>query len=66
MSAFILSDRHISTIAIYINSLNDLIDTQELANKLKSINIDSVDYRYDEKTRKQNVNFLIIITINVI
>ena len=52
MSAFILSDLHFSTIAIYIHHLNDNIGIQELADKLKSINIDSVNYRYGEKTRK--------------
>lgn len=52
MSAFICSDLHISTIAIYIHHLNDNIGIQELADKLKSINIDSVNYRYNEKTRK--------------
>lgn len=58
MSAFILSDLHFSTIAIFIHHLNDNIDTQELANKLKSINIDSVDYRYGEKTRKSKVKII--------
>ena len=52
MSAFILSDMHFSTIAIYIHHLDDNIGIQELADKLKSINIDSVNYRYGEKTRK--------------
>lgn len=52
MSAFILSDLHFSTIAIYIHHLNDTIGVEELANKLKSINIDSVNYRYKENTRK--------------
>lgn len=52
MSAFILSDLHFSTIAIYMHHLNDNIDIQELSNRLKSINIDSVDYRYNQKTRK--------------
>lgn len=52
MSAFICSDLHFSTIAIYIHHLNDNIGIQELADKLKSINIDSVNYRYNEKTRK--------------
>jgi len=52
MSAFICSDLHLSTIAIYIHHLNDNIGIQELADKLKSINIDSVNYRYNEKTRK--------------
>ena len=58
MSAFILSDLHFSTIAIYIHHLNDNIDIQELANKLKSINIDSVDYRYGEKTRKSKCKII--------
>jgi hypothetical protein len=58
MSAFILSDLHISTIAIYIHHLNDNIDIQELANKLKSINIDSVDYRYGEKNRKSKCKII--------
>lgn len=52
MSAYILSDLHFSTIAIYIHHLEDNIGIQELADKLKSINIDSVNYRYGEKTRK--------------
>ncbi len=52
MSAFILSDLHFSTIAIYIHHLDHNIGIQELADKLKSINIDSVNYRYGEKTRK--------------
>ena len=58
MSAFILSDLHISTIAIYIHHLNDNIDIQELANKLKSINIDSVNYRYKENTRKSKCKII--------
>lgn len=52
MSAYVLSDLHFSTIAIYIHHLNDNIGIQELADKLKSINIESVDYRYNQKTRK--------------
>lgn len=50
MSAFILSDKHISTIAAFV-SQNANLPIQELANKLKSINIKSVNHRYSEKTR---------------
>lgn len=49
MSAFILSDKHLSTIARLIMPENDV---QAFANMLKSINIASVNYRYNEKTRK--------------
>lgn len=49
MSAFILSDKHISTIARLLMSENDV---QAFANMLKHINIASVNYRYNEKTRK--------------
>lgn len=58
MSAFILSDLHFSTIAIYIHHLNDNIGIQELANKLKSINIESVNYRYKENTRKSKCKII--------
>lgn len=58
MSAFICSDLHFSTIAIYIHHLNDNIDVQYLANKLKSINIDSVNYRYNENTRKSKCKII--------
>ena len=58
MSAYILSDLHFSTIAIYIHHLNDNIDIQTLANKLKSINIESVDYRYKENTRKSKCKII--------
>lgn len=49
MSAFILSDKHISTIARLLMPENDV---QAFANMLKGINIASVNCRYDEKTRK--------------
>lgn len=52
MSAFICSDLHFSTIANHLHNLNNNIVVQELANKLKTINIDSVNYRYKENTRK--------------
>ena len=58
MSAFILSDLHFSTIAIYIHHIDDNIGIQELADKLKSINIDSVNYRYKENTRKSKVKII--------
>ncbi len=52
MSAFICSDKHFSIIAYYIEGSNPSINPQELADKLKSINIQSVNYRYNEKTKK--------------
>lgn len=56
MSAFVCYDFHIATMAKYIVSLHGAINAQELANKLKTINIESVNYRYDEKTRKSKCN----------
>ena len=50
MSAFICSDKHIATIAYNIGS-HFSIPSEELASKLKSINIKSVNYRYNEQTR---------------
>ena len=49
MSAFILSDKHISTIALLIIEPKH---QQELADKLKAINITSVNHRYNGKTRR--------------
>lgn len=51
MSAFLCSDYHIATMAKYVASLHGSIDAQVLANKLKKINIDSVNYRYNAKAR---------------
>lgn len=51
MSAFLCSDYHIATMAKHIASLYGSIDAQELANKLKKINIESVNYRYNERSR---------------
>ena len=51
MSAFICSDLHITIIAKAIADDMEL-NEQETANYLKSLNIDSVNYRYKEKTRK--------------
>jgi hypothetical protein len=53
MSAFICSDMHISTIAHFIAPAN----AQNLANKLKEINIKSVNYRYGEKSRITKCKF---------
>lgn len=55
MSAFICSDLHIATIAKHVSDYFKL-DCQELADKLKAINIQSVNYRYNEKTRKTKCN----------
>ena len=51
MSAFLCSDYHIATMAKYIASLHGSIDAQSLANKLKRININSANYRYNEKSK---------------
>jgi hypothetical protein len=51
MSAFICTDKHFSVIAYYIGNITN-IEPQIIADKLKAINIDSVNYRYNEKTRK--------------
>lgn len=48
MSAFLCSDFHLSVIAHKAAPDN----AQELANRLKAVNIHSVNFRYDEKTRK--------------
>ena len=57
MSAFIVSDLHAFTIAEFIAHrlrLGSHFDrdqlTQNLANSLKRVNIESVNFRYDEKT----------------
>lgn len=51
MSAFVLSDRHLATIAynVGLNEGRDLAFTQDLANRLKAINIRSVAHRYGKK-----------------
>lgn len=51
MSAFLCSDYHIATMAKYIASLHGSIDAQLLANKIKKININSVNYRYNTKSK---------------
>ena len=47
MSAFICSDRHIATIAVRYADLTENIEPQDIADRLKAINIASVNYRYD-------------------
>ncbi len=51
MSAFICSDRHLATVAYTVALYNgrDISFTQDLANKLKAINIRSVAHRYGKK-----------------
>jgi len=53
MSAFICSDNHISTISSWYSLQLDLssVGTQINADKLKIINVSSVNYRYNEKIR---------------
>lgn len=60
MSAYILSDLHHSTIALYIRHYNgNVIDCDLLANKLKRININSVNYRYNEKTKNSKCKLIV-------
>lgn len=55
MSAYIVSDNHLWQIVHGINCHPDL--KQALANKLKAINIASVNFRYKENTRKTKCKF---------
>jgi hypothetical protein len=48
MSAYILTDRQFSTLASFIAPAGKV---QMFADKLKRINIQSVNHRYNEKTR---------------
>ncbi len=52
MSAFICSDFHIMVISTVVSEDFGL-DSHELADNLKRINIESVNYRYNEKTPKR-------------
>ena len=52
MSAFILSDKHISTIA---RAFSPAWTVQDFANKLKRINIESVNHRYAHHGKPQRV-----------
>ena len=54
MSAFICSDLHIASLSKWFTDTKQIESveiTQSIANSLKRINIKSVDYRYDEKSR---------------
>ena len=51
MSAFICSDKHFAAIAYYCTAMHESVDPQTLADQLKRVNIQSVNYRYGEKTR---------------
>lgn len=55
MSAFICSDKHIATIALLTVPAKHV---QEFADRLKSCNIASVNYRYDEKTPKRKCKLI--------
>lgn len=56
MSSFILSDKHFQIIAQFI-SVRTGINAQVIADKLKRINIESVNFRYNEKNRFSKVKF---------
>lgn len=64
MSAYICSDRHIASIALWAamesaGKLKDLSGmAQEIADALKRENIKSVNYRYREKTRFKKCDIL--------
>ena len=49
MSAWIATDKHIASIAVTFFPPEN---AQQMANDMKRANIDSVNYRYDEKTRR--------------
>lgn len=55
MSCFLLTDKHISTIAARFAVLYswDFKTAKEFANRLKYVNIESVNSRYSEKTPKR-------------
>lgn len=53
MSAFILSDKHISTIAHMFSPSPETV--QDFANKLKRINIESVNFRYQHHGKPRRV-----------
>ncbi len=56
MSAFILSDKHFQIIAQFV-AVRTGVDAQVMADKLKCINIESVNFRYNKKTRFYKVKF---------
>ena len=55
MSAFICSDRHIATIAVAYSKLTGE-DPQPIADELAQINVDSVNYRYEDTTPYEQVD----------
>ena len=55
MSCFICSDRHIATIAVAYSNLTGF-SAQPIANELARINVESVNYRYDESTAVEPVD----------
>lgn len=76
MSAYLLSDKQLCTIAKFCimstSNPHNAPTVAQLSNKLKAINIDSVNYRYNEKSRKTKCNiaefeelnrFIMLITI---
>jgi hypothetical protein len=56
MSSFIVSDKHFQIIAEYI-AHNTGIQAQIIADKLKRINTESINFRYNEKNRFSKVKF---------
>lgn len=55
MSAFICSDKHIATLALLLVPAHH---AQDFANKLKAINTQSVNYRYNETTPKHKCKLI--------
>ncbi len=70
MSAYLLSDKELCTIAKFcIMSTPTHLCTPptvaQLSNKLKAINIESVNYRYSEKSRKTKCSVKDFYEINI-
>lgn len=69
MSAYLLSDRELCTIAKFCimstPTQREAPTVAQLSNKLKAINIDSVNYRYGEKSRKTKCNITDFDEINI-
>ena len=69
MSAYLLSDRELCTIAKFCVMSTptpcEAPTVAQLSNKLKAINIDSVNYRYNEKSRKTKCNTTEFDEINI-
>lgn len=58
MSCFLLTDKHVSTIAARLAVLYswDFPVAKEFADRMKKVNTDSVNTRYKEKTPKRGVS----------